>query len=633
MVWAAPAPMDLPQLKERGTLKVLVFGTDEDFLPRVGSPKALDRELLQEFAEREHLKLELVVEPHFDDLFTRLLSGEGDVLAHGLTITEARKKRVAFTRPVATVSHVVVGKRGAKNLPRRPAQLEGKTVVVHQGSAYEDSLKALGLGHLTLEAAPGAIDTEGVVYRVGRGELPLTVTDSNVFESIAAYNPDVQALFAVAQGKDLAWAVRPDARALNAALDAFLVEKALTSYAQRTFVGDLDGIRKRGALRLLTWNDPVSYFAYRGQLFGFEYELAKLLAARLGVRLEVVVPPRRALLVPWLLEGRGDLVAASMHPTGELTRVTAVSRPYLFVDLLSVGDGPLTLAQGSTHGVLGTTWDDAEADDTALVELVRDGQLRSTAVDRHLLESLTPLPPSVPVSTLLTEQPIVFLTRPTAKKLTRAVDNFVLTTYHGLEYNLLKRQYFEQNRAITEARAQDASRTGYLSPFDELFRQCAAAHGLDWRLLAAQCFQESQFNPQAKSWAGAVGLFQLMPATASELGVTRRDDPTASARAGADYLARLSARLDARLDLQQRLRFALAAYNVGFGHVEDAQRLAQERGLDATRWFGHVEQAMLLLEKPVFYQRARHGYCRGSEPVRYVSEIQARYDGYVKLVE
>lgn len=631
LLWAAP--LDLPQLQERGTLRVLVFGTDEDFLPRAGTPKALDRELLEEFAARQHLKLELLVEPRFERLFGRLLEGEGDVLAHGLTITESRQQHVAFARPVATVKHLLVGKRGTKGLPRRPSQLAGKTVVVHDGSAYQDSLVKLGVERLTLEAAPEELDTEGVVYRVGRGELPLTVTDSNVFDAIAAYNPDVEALFAVGDGKELAWALRPDSRALKAALDAFLVEKAMTAYTQRRFIGDLDGVRKRGALRLLTWNDPVSYFAYRGQLFGFEYELAKLLASRLGVRLEVLVPPRRDLLVPWLLEGRGDLVAASMHPVGALARATALSRPYLFADLVKVGEGPPTLAAGSTHAALGRTSDDPEADDTALLEHVREGSLAATAIDRHLLEALTPLPPAVPVSTLLVDQPIVFVMRPTAKKLARAVDDFVAVTYRGLEYNLLKKQYLESNRIIASARAQDVSHTGQLSPFDELFRQWAATHGLDWRLLAAQCFQESQFNPRARSWAGAVGLFQLMPATASELGVTRRDDPSSSVRAGANYLARLSDRLDARLELQQRLRFALAAYNVGFGHVEDAQRLARERGLDATRWFGHVEQAMLLLEKPAFYRRARHGYCRGSEPVRYVSEIQARYDGYIKLVQ
>jgi membrane-bound lytic murein transglycosylase F len=633
LVASASASADLPQLKERGTLRVLVFGADEDELPRAGSPKARDRELLAEFAERTGLAVEFRVEHDFNALFARLLSGDGDVVAHGLTITEERRQRVAFTNPVATVRHLLVGKKGAPGLPRTAAALAGRTVVVHASSAYAQSLKGLGLKDLTVQPAPEVLDSEGVVYGVGRGEFPLTVTDSNLFEAIATYDPDVEALFAVAEGKELAWALRPDAAGLKAALDAFLVEKALTSHAERVFVGDLEGLQARGSLRLLTWNDPVSYFAYRGDLFGFEYELARLLAARLKLRLEVVVPPRRELLLPWLLEGRGDLVAASIHPTADLERQARLSRPYLFSELVKVGDDPLTLAAGHTHAALGMTAWNRELDDADLVERVRAGSIRGTAVDRFLLEALPPLPASVPVSSLGTEQPIVFVTRRGSRALAQAVDAFVAATYQGLEYNLLRKRYLGgDNRLIAAARAQESGRTGQLSPFDGLFRQYAAPHALDWRLLAAQCFQESRFDPRAHSWAGAVGLFQLMPATATELGVKRPEDPRDSVRAGASYLARLSSRLDSRLDLQQRLRFALAAYNVGFGHLEDAQRLARERGLDATRWFGHVERAMLLLEQPAFYRRARHGYCRGSEPVKYVSEIQARYDGYVKLV-
>src|SRR6185436_19226408 len=107
-------------------------------------------------------------------------------------------------------------------------------------------------------------------------------------------------------------AVRPSAEKLKATLDAFLVEKALTAFANKLSTGDLDAVRKRGALRLLTWNDPISYFAHKGQLFGFDWELVKLLAAKLKVRVEIVVPPERDQLLPWLLEGRGDLVAACL---------------------------------------------------------------------------------------------------------------------------------------------------------------------------------------------------------------------------------------------------------------------------------------------------------------------------------
>ncbi len=634
LLWAAPAQPDLPQLKTRGTVRVLVFGTgEEEYLPRAGSPRARDRELLEEWAQREGLTLEVLREARFDRLFPRLLAGEADVVAHGLTVTDERKREVAFIQPIATVKHLLVGKRGAKSNPRKAAQLKGQTVVVHPGSAYAQSLKALGVPGLTLADAPEELDTEGVVYRVGRGELPLTVTDSHVFESIAAYNRDVEALFPVAEGKEIAWAVRPDSGALKASLDAFVVEKSLTAWASKSFTQDLDGIQKRGVLRLITWNDPVSYFAYRGQLFGFDYELAQMIAAKLKVRLDVVVPPRRELMVDWLLQGKGDLIAATFHPPADAKKV-ACSRPYLFTDVVQVGAGPLTLPRGSPlfAGLDAGTAPDEEDDEGDLIELVREGKLGATAVDRVLLDARAPLPPSVPITTLAAEQPIVFATRPANKKLAKAIDDFAAATFRGLEYNLLKKRYFEGNRAIEAARSAESEKSGQLSPFDALFKEHASRNGLDWRLLASQAFQESRFDPKAKSWAGAVGLFQLMPATAAELRVTRLEDPAQSIRAGADYLAQLSARVDPRVPLKDRLRFALAAYNVGFGHVEDAQRLAAERGLDPNRWFGGVEKALAMLERPAYYRRARHGYCRASEPVRYVAEIQNRYESYVKLV-
>ena len=601
---------DLPALKARGSLRVLVFGTDEDILPRSGSPKARDRELLAEFAEREGLQLDLVAEPDFDKLFTRLLAGEGDVLAHGLTITEERKALVAFTLPVSVVSQVLVGKRGAKGLPRSVKELHDRAVTVHDGSAYAQTL--LGLGAKVVPASE-ALDSEGVVYEVGRGKTALTVTDSNLLQSIAGYNRDVEALFPLAEGKELAWAVRPDAPKLKGALDAFLVEKALTAHFDKLSTGDLDAIRKRGALRLLTWNDPVSYFSHQGQLLGFDYELAKLLAARLKVRLEIVVPPERNLLVPWLVEGRGDVIAACLHPVPGLAGV-AFSAPYLFTDEVRIGK-----AAASSH----------RPDLTDDVELLQEARAR--VVDRILIDTLPDAPRDFTV--VATELPIAYVVRKDSKKLLEAIDGFVAATYRGLEYNLLKKKYFEGNRAIEAARASESGQTGTLSPFDALFKEHAARVGLDWRLVAAQCFQESRFDPLARSWAGALGLFQLMPTTALELGCKRREDPLENVRAGTDYVSRLLGRLDHRIDLKNRVRFALAAYNAGPTHVEDARRLAAERGLDPMKWFGHVEKAMLLLEKPQFYRRTKAGYCRGTEPVKYVSEIQARYDGYVKLVE
>ena len=135
-----------------------------------------------------------------------------------------------------------------------------------------------------------------------------------------------------------------------------------------------------------------------------------------------------------------------------------------------------------------------------------------------------------------------------------------------------------------------------------------------------------------RSWAGARGIFQLLPSTSLEIGFDDPTDPESGIHAGIRYMHQILERIEPQVPLKHRLRFALAAYNAGFGHLQDARRLAAERGLDPNKWFHHTEKAMLLLSQPAHYRRARFGYVRGSETVRYVSEIQNRYDHYVTLV-
>ena len=159
----------------------------------------------------------------------------------------------------------------------------------------------------------------------------------------------------------------------------------------------------------------------------------------------------------------------------------------------------------------------------------------------------------------------------------------------------------------------------------------AAAHGFDWPLIVAQMYQESRFDPRARSPAGAIGLMQLLPRTAREFGVGNPRDPEQSIRAGVAYLAWLHSRFESELAVEDRLWFALAAYNAGFGHVSDARKLAGgELGLDPDRWFDNVEEAMRLLSKRAYHRKTRHGYVRGHEVVKYVREIRERYRSYLQ---
>ena len=164
-------------------------------------------------------------------------------------------------------------------------------------------------------------------------------------------------------------------------------------------------------------------------------------------------------------------------------------------------------------------------------------------------------------------------------------------------------------------------------------REHALKHGFDWLMITAQMYQESHFDPLTRSFSGAEGLMQVMPLTARQLGYQNLTDPAEGIGAGVAYLDWLEGRFPARLDLAEKTYFGLAAYNAGFGHVEDARRLAQRLGKDPDRWFGNVEEAMALLSHPRYARQARYGYVRGQETVQYVRDIRARYLGYLSATE
>ncbi|MCD8303285.1 MAG: transglycosylase SLT domain-containing protein [Prevotellaceae bacterium] len=170
---------------------------------------------------------------------------------------------------------------------------------------------------------------------------------------------------------------------------------------------------------------------------------------------------------------------------------------------------------------------------------------------------------------------------------------------------------------------------GVISAYDALFQRYAQRIGWDWRLLAAQCYQESAFDPRAVSWAGARGLMQIMPSTGERLGLDDPWDAEQSIAAATRYIAQLEARFNDIPDRRERIRFVLAAYNGGAGHVRDAMALARERGSDPKRW-GEVEPYVLLLQRPEYYTKpcVRYGYMVGSETASYVSGIEARWRQY-----
>ncbi len=226
-------------------------------------------------------------------------------------------------------------------------------------------------------------------------------------------------------------------------------------------------------------------------------------------------------------------------------------------------------------------------------------------------------------------------TRAEDEKLAAAVDAFFHDEYRGLFFNVIYSRYFRNPAQIRKRVAARPAISGVLSPYDELVKRYAERYGFDWRLITAQMYQESRFDPKARSFAGARGLMQVLPQTGRELGFTELGEPEAGVHAGVKYLRQLYERLTSAVASdEERLWFALAAYNAGgYGHLQDGRRLAHQLGRDTTIWFGEVERVMPLLARSEYHRHARYGYCRCSEPVRYVRSIRQLYRAYSTALE
>ena len=369
-------------------------------------------------------------------------------------------------------------------------------------------------------------------------------------------------------------------------------------------------------------------------------------------------------MVPALLRGEGDVIAAEVSVTAERKQQVLFAEPWgrtREVVVWRAGSQPIRAAEnisgkevhvrrGSTYYETLTALNDGlrasgkpevvirpvpeEEETDSVLEAVSRGTVPYTVVDELLAGIHVGYWDNLVVGPALgSGRDLAWAVRPGDAALRKAVNGLFRELRRKPDFNVLKKKYFEAERSFRKERADQlyASETGTLSAWDPLLRKHAAELGFDWRLVAAQIYQESRFDPARRSWAGAQGLFQIMPATARGLGIRDPRDPEQSIRGGLEYMRQLCEHYGDVLDPVERYRFALAAYNTGFGHVDDARRLARRERKDATRW-RQVAPYLLSLSDPRVARRTRFGYCRGSEPVDYVRHIDERYAGYAQLV-
>ena len=661
---ATPPPLpkytgDLPVLQSHGKLRVIVPPEPLDHMPKSAEPVTIDYDLAHGLAEALKLELVLVKVENYAQMVQKLLEGEGDIVAASLTITPERKEQAAFSVPYLYVDEYLIT-AASDSLPATIEDLAGMKIGVRRSSSHYQTLLDIQqqVPSLRIHAAPEKLGLEHLLEGIVRGEYQATMSDEHLWQAVASYYHSMVTPLVLAENRPIALMMRPDDVRLKTKVDEYLLARQFTRQPQQAFTDDLPGLKEQRRLRMITRNNAMTYFIHRGRQVGFEYELIKEFANRHDLRLDIVIPESHADLLAYLNEGKGDVVAAAMTITEERRAQAAFTLPYNEVDELVVVRAEedsiaslqdlagrtihvrqsssfyttLTALADSIEGLqVAPLPDSLETED--ILAGVEEGRYDITLCDSNLLDVELAYGRQLKAAFSIKPTALGWAVRADNPALLAALNQYVKEEKGGLFFNMMKKRYFKNKRTI--AKAKDSLRvdlSGRLSPYDELVKKYARQYGQDWRLITAQMYQESKFDPQATSWVGARGLMQIMPVTGRELGFTDLHDPEENIHAGVKYMSHLVNRFDPKIPMDERMRLALAAYNVGYGHVLDARRLARENGWNPDRWFGHVEQAMRLLAKPAYYKRARYGFCRCGQPVHYVVNIQNFYDAYVGIL-
>lgn len=438
-----------------------------------------------------------------------------------------------------------------------------------------------------------------------------------------------------------------------------------THEASSPVLRDLPQITDSGELVVLTLYRSTSYFIYRGEPMGFQYELSEQFARSLGLKLRIEVARNPDDLIRKLLDGEGDLIAYNLPVTKEgkdsltycgedvithqvivqrndkrrqvLTNVTQLvgkdvyAKPGKYLQRLRNLDQEL----GGGIRIHEVCNDSITTED--LMMQVSEGKIDYTVADNDLAQLNKTYYPNLNTNLQISfSQRSSWAVRKASPLLAEAATRWHQQNLTSPAYQASTKRYFEISKSVPHTSILSI-RDGKISHFDHLFRKYAQEIDWDWRLLASLAYTESNFDTTAVSWAGAKGLMQLMPRTAKAMGVPpgREQNPEESIKAAVKYIAAMEKSLRSVGDAQERVKFVLAAYNAGLGHVYDAMALADKYGMDKTIWEGHVEKYILLKSNEEYFTDpvCRNGYFRGIETYNFVREITKRFEYYKSKIK
>lgn len=438
----------------------------------------------------------------------------------------------------------------------------------------------------------------------------------------------------------------------------------------------LDKIKKRGKLIAVTDYNSTNYFVYRGTPMGYQFELLKLLADHLEVKLVLEINNDINECFEGLNTGEYDIIALGLTVTKERNRIVDFTTPitqtrqvlvqrkpdkwrkmrtydeverHLIRNPLQLAGKTINIQKNTTFysrlknlsDEIGDSIFIIEDPDKEVEELITDvvnKDIDYTISDEHIALVNKKYYPDIDVKTPISfQQNIAWAVKKGDSILLAEINNWLESFNKSLTSRFIYDKYFKNPRSVYIAKSEYHSISGgKISRFDEEIKKNSKIIDWDWRLLASLIYQESQFRVNARSWVGAFGLMQLMPNTAKKYGVDSLSPPEEQIAAGVKFLKLLDRQFLNKIEnTKERKRFVLASYNAGIAHVYDARRLAEKNNKDPNIWEENVDFYLLNKSKPEFYRDSvvKYGYCRGEETYNFVSEIFERYEHYKNVIK
>jgi len=433
---------------------------------------------------------------------------------------------------------------------------------------------------------------------------------------------------------------------------------------------DLDDIKELGKIIAVTDYNSTEYFIYRGEPMGYQYDLLNALANYLDVKLEVIVESDLEKTFEYLNSGKCDLIALNLTVTKERSKKIKFTIPhsqtkqvlvqrkpenwkrihpsllanYLIKNPIDLAGKQIYVRKNSAYAArlynladeIGDTIGIIEVpeDSEQLIRLVVKEEIDYTVCDENIAMVNQTYFPDLDVQTAVSfPQNLAWAVRKEgSENLHRKINEWLTEYKKTTEFAVIYNKYFKNQKSKERVESEYYSiESGRISPYDESIKRYSDSLGWDWLLLASLIYQESRFDPTVQSWAGAYGLMQLMPSTATRYNVSHNSPPNKNIEAGVKFLKWLDGVLrDKVTDDEERIKFILASYNVGLGHILDARSLARKSGKDPEIWDENVAFYLLNKSNPEYYRDpvVKYGYCHGEEPFYFVIEILERYDHY-----